>query len=78
MAKLISSEMVCRAADSTLQLFGGAGYRLNVSGARFARSGFWNAPLKSCASPGPATCCAIRHAESQLPLTKDGSHDHAN
>jgi alkylation response protein AidB-like acyl-CoA dehydrogenase len=27
MAKLISSEMVCRAADSTLQLFGGAGYR---------------------------------------------------
>ena len=27
MAKLISSETVCRAADSTLQLFGGAGYR---------------------------------------------------
>jgi acyl-CoA dehydrogenase len=27
MAKLISSEMVCRAADSILQLFGGAGYR---------------------------------------------------
>jgi alkylation response protein AidB-like acyl-CoA dehydrogenase len=27
MAKLIASEMVCRVADSTLQLFGGAGYR---------------------------------------------------
>jgi acyl-CoA dehydrogenase len=26
MAKLIASEMVCRVADSTLQLFGGAGY----------------------------------------------------
>ena len=27
MAKLTASEMVCRVADSTLQLFGGAGYR---------------------------------------------------
>jgi acyl-CoA dehydrogenase len=27
MAKLMASEMVCRVADSTLQLFGGAGYR---------------------------------------------------
>ena len=44
----------------------------NASGVRFARSGFWKAPLKSCGTSWPATCCASRHTQrSQFLQTED-------
>ncbi len=39
MAKLVTSEMVSRVADTTVQLFGGAGYRKDVPVERIWREG---------------------------------------
>jgi acyl-CoA dehydrogenase len=82
MAKLIASEMVYRVGDSTLQTSAAPAIARtspsSASGARFARSGSWKAPRKSCATSLRATCCASRGPPtSRFPQYRDERHDHA-
>ena len=83
MAKLTASEMVCRVADSTLQLFGGAGYRKDEPIERIWREvrairilEGTSEIMRHIVARHAAQFATRRYPNFRKP--KDGSHDNSN